>query len=629
MMSFVVFLVVVMLGLSFDSVKSEDIEGETGYVDFAEEMRGAQIDINTSTIEDLLKLPGMTPSVASRLIQVREQVGGFKSTTELVKQGVMREELYGEISPFIKVRQEEVHRVDNVSVRTREIGKWSSDGESTSRWGNYLRIKWNRSESWNAGVLAERDPGERRVMDNLKWALSHRRKAGILRQVVFGNIRYELSRGLFFYTRSRVNKASQVLAPAGRKGRGLGMDLSTTESYLLKGVGLELGIAPDLSLTALLSSTSLDVSRDETGGVTSVRTSGDHSHSSADNRDRITLTTIAGHLAFSPDRRGVLGLTLAELRYSEEIAPPLDNGRFHDFRGSKQIYAGLDWDFVYSGMGFFGEGGLELNRGWGYILGIENETGLARWNILFRDYDPDFSPPFGNPFQDGSGAPSNESGFYSGLDLKFTRDVRFALYLDSYRRAWRRIREPFPVKENEMFVEGRWRPKSGVWLAIRFIERRGEKVEYGELLSKNRDCVTRKLRFQIDWGDKPLEFRGRYEHVLSSRGYEYNETGSLLYFDTRLRARDRLSLDLRVTFFETESINSGVYTYEVSLPGLMRIVPLIGEGMRWYLNGRYRFRNDLTISVKFDETTIFSMDGSGIESARTDKTVGIQVDYRR
>ncbi len=623
----VMLLLSLLILFSTASCMEGDIEGEQGYMDFVEEMRGLRVDINEATLKELMILPGISPTIASKVTETRKRIGRFNAVEDLLRYGLLSASLYSAVVPYITVGGKGSSSGEQISVRTRVAGKWSDDGENRSRWGNYTRVKWERSKKWLAGVMTERDPGESRLIDSWKWGLSYRKERGFLRGFAVGNLRFELSRGLLFFSNSRISKGSQVIISAGRRGRGIGIDLSSTEGYYLRGLGLEINPLPAVSVTALASSNPLDVSRDGSGRIISIRTSGYHYPTSSGDRGGLGLSTAAAHTDIDLGVRGRLGFTMADLRYSEAISPPLEDDNFHDFRGTRRGFAGFDWDLVLGNLGLFGEGVVEIGRGKGVLLGVESGTRAARWNLLFRSYDPDFSPPYGNSFQSGSGSPTNERGFYSGLVFNLNSDLRVSLFFDTYRRLWRRVREPFPVKGGEMFVEGKWRPKRGVWMSLRLIERRGINVESGEYLSRNRDDVTRKLRLQIDWSDRPLAFRGRYERVLSGYGSQ-SEDGALLYFDTRLRPTVDLSLDMRVLFFGTESTSSTVYAYEVDLPGRMRVVPFAGYGMKWYLYCRYAIRQDLKISIKFGEKGMVTGETESEERGMLyDRSLGIQFDY--
>lgn len=529
---------------------------------------------------------------------------------------------------YVEEVQDDRGAEDVFSVRVRDVEKWSTDDPSRPGRANYFRVKWERSKRWTAGVVADRDPGEERLADNWKWAVSYRSGTGRVKNLSLGYLRYELSRGLLFFTRSRVSKGSQVIASVARTGRGLGPDLSSSEGYALRGIGLEIGLASNLALTTVASSSRLDVARDDSGNVTSVRTIGYHPASSSTDPDGISISTVIGHLDLALEKYGTAGFTLADLRYSEPIAPPIDMESFHDFRGRRRFFTGFDWDLTVSEIKLFGETGWERGRGSGIVAGLQGGTAPARWNFLFRGYDPDFSTPYGNPFQDGRGFPSNERGFYSGLEWTVTPDIRFALYIDSYRRSWRQGRDPFPESEREMFIEGRWRGGRYGQVTLRFLERRGEKAEREGNLTKNRDILTRKIRLQVDLEDGSLAFRGRYEQVISGLGDAPDETGSLLYFDARYRHRNRLSLGLRVTHFASPSQSVAAYAYENDLPGVMNVASYNGDGMKWYLYGRYRLRKGMTISVKFDEMQRMMFDDYEVPVVTANRMLGVQFDYR-
>jgi competence protein ComEA len=57
----------------------------------------SRVDINHATLDDLLKVPGMAPSWAGRIIRFRP----YRSKNDLVERGVMTSEAYARIKDYV------------------------------------------------------------------------------------------------------------------------------------------------------------------------------------------------------------------------------------------------------------------------------------------------------------------------------------------------------------------------------------------------------------------------------------------------------------------------------------------------------------------------------------------------
>jgi competence protein ComEA len=83
----------------------QDGSASSGQVDTAKPAveTGALINLNTASLEQLDQLPGVGPAIAQRIIDYREQVGGFKTIEEITEVSGIGEATFNKVKDLITV----------------------------------------------------------------------------------------------------------------------------------------------------------------------------------------------------------------------------------------------------------------------------------------------------------------------------------------------------------------------------------------------------------------------------------------------------------------------------------------------------------------------------------------------
>ena len=93
----------------------------------------------------------------------------------------------------------------------------------------------------------------------------------------------------------------------------------------------------------------------------------------------------------------------------------------------------------------------------------------------------------------------------------------------------------------------------------------------------------------------------------------------MFYSDFRFNPIEKLSIDGRVIFFQTDSYDSRIYEYESELEGVVSNQGLYGKGRRWYVLLKYKPLQFLSLSGKYAETYY---DGAKSIGTGNDEVIG-------
>ncbi|MFQ5770097.1 MAG: hypothetical protein ACE5HX_06150 [bacterium] len=151
-------------------------------------------------------------------------------------------------------------------------------------------------------------------------------------------------------------------------------------------------------------------------------------------------------------------------------------------------------------------------------------------------------------------------------------------------------------------------------LTFRFRSKQGQETNkfLDQFQREKKEIVDRhktQWRLQLDYRvSTQVHLRSRVEYVRFQKNrYSVsenilNEDGMMLYQEIRLQPKKQLRILGRVSFFETDSFDSGIFQYESDLPGVVTNQALLGRGNRWYLLLKYQPVKFLQFSMKYSET---------------------------
>ena len=67
-------------------------------------LQGGRIDLNTASRHALMALPGIGPSRAKKILEMRKRTGGFENLAQLAEIRGISQRLLDQLQPFVVVR---------------------------------------------------------------------------------------------------------------------------------------------------------------------------------------------------------------------------------------------------------------------------------------------------------------------------------------------------------------------------------------------------------------------------------------------------------------------------------------------------------------------------------------------
>lgn len=431
-----------------------------------------------------------------------------------------------------------------------------------------VKYRFNSGNRIEAGIQTEKDGGEKGADYMSGYALV--RNMGRIHTFVAGDYRLSFGQGLVMNTSGFLGKNSS-LGNIGRNDRGITKHSSTTETGFLRGAATTIDLGR-LRLSAFFSKRKEDGTMlADSSGVSSIKTDGMHrtplEHSK---RGNITTTVYGGNMRFELSKL-TLSATVAFTSYSKPLLPkfntPASLYRYYNARGSNFAAYGLAYTYKSRHFIAGGETATSSEGGIATLNTIRLPLGNFHNLVMIqRMYSVRYVSIYGNSFGENS-RPQNESGLYVGYDCQISRPLKIEAYADIMYFPWMKYQVSDSSYGMEGMLQATYSPRQDMSLSMRYRVKSKQKDFKQNNTTLLRYSTTHNLRMQMSYGaTKNLTLKTTLMGAAVRKTNSMTDFGFLVSENIRWEHQPTIKrMELTMTYFNTDSNDSRLYTYEPSL----------------------------------------------------------------
>ncbi|MBI4428953.1 MAG: helix-hairpin-helix domain-containing protein, partial [Ignavibacteriales bacterium] len=456
----------------------EDIEGvleditqdgtDSQLADVLARLEESPLDLNSATDSELQQIPGVTPTLAFRIVASREKQR-FTSVRDLLRIEGFTEELYLRVAKYVvvvNIAERGTPAVFRMSFRSRtqtdlqQRAGFANGAYAGSPVKSYNRmiaayaeggdIAKTSQHSLELGMLMEKDPGERSVNDFIAgYALFNAPSFSV--RVLLGDFVIEAGEGLVLWRSVGFSKGSEVISPLQKRGYGLKPYLSTDENLFFRGAAAEWKLN-SMSVTVFHSSKPITASINADGNITSLFSDGYHRTSGELARKNNSHERLSGFkVALEP----LWGVKVGGTAYRAQFDKGLFLSEASGYPGNNVSAGGFDITYTNRFVSIFSEiakAGAGSPAGIaGLVFAPDKRIDLA---VSARFYPKDFSNVHAFGFRESGSLTQNESGLYVGAQAIISRFLKISTYYDQFQFPWRTSSLEVPAAGNDFLCLG-------------------------------------------------------------------------------------------------------------------------------------------------------------------------------
>ena len=504
-----------------------------------------------------------------------------------------------------------------------------------------FRYNYNYRNQIRAGFVVEKDAGEMfftdKVSDTIKSLLGkqyrrgfdficfhlYAKDLGIVKAAVLGDYQLSFGQGLTLWSGMNFGKAgagSSVM----KQARGIAPKASASEYGFMRGAAVTLGKGP-FSGTVFYSHRWVDANvsvadslDNEAEFVSSLQETGYHrTIGELLDRHAIRQQVVGGHLTYA-----IAHFEVGYTAYHTWLNVPLELRPSHYnqfyFQGKSLTNQGIDVKYVKGKYAVFGEMAMSLNfdstnliqtqRPWALagLVGLTvKPAGYLNFTVMYRDYGRAYQNLLSNAFGEGS-RNQGQRGVYLGVEVAPAPYWTILAYADQFQFTWLTSQVNAPSRGHDYYLRvcHSFNRRTSAYLQFRSKTKMKNSTD-GEVFSHypifyTKNTVRFNITYELGW-DIHCANKAEYAHYRNEDGS--NEHGYFLCQDIAYKPENLpFSLTFRYALFDAKDYNARVYAYENDVLYSFSVPAMYGKGMRFYLLGKVKLFNSLTLYARIGRT---------------------------
>jgi len=533
----------------------------------------------------------------------------------------------------IPLYRKEGYRQHSDSLLTADVNKQFIG----SSYYNSLRYGFHYKDLLYCGITAEKDAGEPFLQSVNKYGydyysfyfLAH--NIGKLKTLALGNYRMSFGQGLVLSSDYTLGKSSAI-ATMGYKSTGIKKHSSTDEYNFFQGAAATYK-DKDFTFTGFYSHRNLDGIVTD-GVLTSIKRDGMHRVPREFERKNVaSIQLMGGNIGYSFHNLK-MGFTGVYYFFDKNYIPESKPFNYYNLKGKEFYNLGIDYKYRWNKIYFFGE--TAAGKGGGIAtLNTISFSPVAGYQILFlqRYYAKDYRALYARSVSEGSSV-QNENGCYLGIEAKPIKFWKLFAYADFFHFPWLRYGVDRPSSGFDGLVQATYMPKTNLTMLFCYRYKSKDKNYTPEGSDAKEVCpyIQQKVRYQVGYLlQDNLSFKITTDWVwVNSKGEKAKHGFMLLQNFSYRFQKVPLRFDIYYGMFDTNDYAARISSYERGMLYAFSMPSFYGKGVRFAVNSRYDFNQNLMIMAKFGQTryTDRNVIGSGLETIYGDTKADINIQLR-